>query len=93
MTSCLYRHVIPEAEVWTEQLKIGECLIAGGYDPQGLTLAPVAVEAKLRDLHEKARGLGIRIHERHHNPTVDGDVEVIFRVDENDAVALKLAFG
>jgi hypothetical protein len=93
MASCLYRHVIREADIWAEELKIGACLIDGGYDPQELPLTPVAVHAKLRDLHDDARNLGIHVHERHYCLTVDGDVEVIFRVDENDAVALKLKFG
>ena len=92
MTSRLYRHVITEAEIWAEELKIGTSLIAGGYDPQELPLTPVAVQAKLRDLHEEARNLGIHVHERHYSLTVDGDVEVFFRVDEKDAVVMKLKF-
>lgn len=84
-------HVIPACSIIAEEGSIGGALIEGGYDPQDLPLLPLAVEARLRHLRDRALEAGIPILDRAWSLNPNGDAEVTFAFERDaDAVMFKI---
>lgn len=74
-------HVISDDVVAAEEARIVAALRAGGYDPSGLDLAPVARAAVARDVIAEVRAAGAHILSAAWGEHGFGGVEIEFEFD------------
>jgi hypothetical protein len=88
-----YTHVISGGDIWLEANEISRALMMGGYDPEGLDLENLAVQAKVREVRGTTEYLNINVEELvWAEPNYHGDVEMRITVPNDvDLVMLRLA--
>lgn len=82
------KHVVSGDVVAAEEGRIAAALRAGGYDPSGLDLAPVARAAVARDVIAEVRAAGAHILAAPWGEHGFGGVEIEFEFDSAGAWAV-----
>jgi hypothetical protein len=80
------KHLISGEVVTAEEARIASALRAGGYDPSGLDLAPVAIAAVARDVIAEVRAAGAHILSAPWGKHGFGGVEVEFEFDSEGSL-------
>lgn len=82
------KHVVSGDAVAAEEGRIAAALEAGGYDPSGLDLAPVARAAVVRDVIAEVRAAGAHILSAPWGERGFGDAEIEFEFDSEGSWAV-----
>lgn len=82
------KHVISGDVVSAEEARIAAAMRAGGYDPTGLDLAPLARASVARDVIAEVRAAGAHILSAPWGEQGFGGVEIEFEFDGEGSLAV-----